>query len=56
MYRINYNNKWITLQQYCKEKNISYKGIRKKKSKEKKEYYEILGLEIRGSKYYMYEK
>lgn len=56
MYKIYYNNKWYTLKEYCNIKDISYNYIRKLKNKLKKEYYEILGLKIENSKYYMYSE
>ena len=56
MYKIKYNNKYYTLEEYCKIKNISYKYLRKLKSILKKEYYELLNLKIENTKYYMYEE
>ena len=54
MYKIYYNNKYISIREYCTIKNINYNAIVKRKYNTGKEYYEILNCTIKDNKTVLY--
>lgn len=54
MYKIYYNNKYISIREYCNIKNINYNTIVKRKYNTGKEYYEILNCTIKDNKTVLY--